>query len=298
MYVTLEPCCHYGKTGPCTEAIIPARIGRVVTAVVDPAEYVSGKGIARLRQNGIPVDVGICHQEALRLNAPFFKFAKTGLPWVILKWAQSRDGYLARIKSKNQQWISNPQSRRDAHRLRRRCQAILVGVNTIIEDDPRLTPRPSMGRCPLRIVLDSRLRIPLSSRVLDTRKFPTLIVTTRQGMDQTVVKAIQDKGVEILEFTHSQEQCDIRALLIDLGKRKIQQLLVEGGPTILNSFVKANLADSVRVYIAPMVLGNDGAAVLPDSVQALADPANLFEVQITRFEDDECIEGTIRPIDS
>jgi diaminohydroxyphosphoribosylaminopyrimidine deaminase/5-amino-6-(5-phosphoribosylamino)uracil reductase len=299
MFVTLEPCCHHGKTGPCADAIVAARIGRVVVAVVDPAEYVAGKGIDRLREAGIAVEVGVCGSEAARLNAPFFKFAKTGLPWIILKWAQSRDGFCARKKTDDTKWISNPQSRRDAHRIRRRCQAILVGVNTIIEDDPLLTPRPSMDKRPLRIILDSRLRIPVSSRVLDTAKFSTLIVTTRQGMkNHTAEEAIHNKGAEILERTNAQDQCDIRALLVELGKRKIQQLLVEGGPTILDRFIRSNLADAVRVYIAPMVLGKGGIAPISNCTKELANPANLYDAKIIRFEKDECIDGMIRPMES
>ena len=240
IFVTLEPCCHHGKTGPCTEAIIAAGIGRVVAAVGDPAAYVAGKGFARLRKAGIAVEVGLCGEDAARLNAPFFKFARTGLPWVILKWAQSRDGYLARKKAGKRRWISNAESRRDVHRLRRRCQAILVGVNTVIEDDPLLTPRPSMGKRPLRVIVDSRLRIPPSSRVLDTREFPTLVVTTKQGLqNRTALHAIREQGAEIVAVPARQGRCDLRAILAELGKRNIQQLLVEGGPTILDCFVRA-----------------------------------------------------------
>jgi diaminohydroxyphosphoribosylaminopyrimidine deaminase/5-amino-6-(5-phosphoribosylamino)uracil reductase len=297
MFVTLEPCCHHGKTGPCAEAIIAAGIGRVVAAVGDPAKHVAGKGFNQLRKAGIAVEVGLCRTDAAQLNSPFFKFAKSGLPWVVLKWAQSRDGYLARKKTGKRRWISNAESRRDVHRLRRRCQAILVGVNTVIDDDPQLTPRPSMGKRPLRVIVDSRLRIPLSSRVLDTRKFPTLVVTTREGLrNRTAIHAIRKQGAEIVAVPARDGRCDLRAMLAELGKRNIQQLLVEGGATLLDNFVRARQADAVCAYIAPMKLGCDGAAPLSESVRALADPARLQEPQVRRFDGDECVEGLIRPI--
>jgi diaminohydroxyphosphoribosylaminopyrimidine deaminase/5-amino-6-(5-phosphoribosylamino)uracil reductase len=296
MFVTLEPCCHQGKTGPCTEAIIATGIGRVVAAVGDPAEYVAGKGFARLRKAGIAVEVGVCRDEAAQLNAPFFKFAKTGLPWVILKWAQSRDGFLARKKIGKRRWISNTESRQDVHRLRRRCQAILVGVNTVIEDDPLLTPRPAMGKRPLRVIVDSRLRIPLSSRVLDTRKYPTLVVTTREGLrNRIAIHAIREQGAEIVAVPARDGRCDLKALLAELGKRNIEQLLVEGGATLLDNFVRARQADAVCAYMAPMKLGAEGAARLSESVRALADPARLQESHVRHFDGDECVEGLIRP---
>jgi diaminohydroxyphosphoribosylaminopyrimidine deaminase / 5-amino-6-(5-phosphoribosylamino)uracil reductase len=297
MFVTLEPCCHQGKTGPCTAAIIAAGIGRVVAAVGDPAEYVAGKGFTKLRKSGIAVEVGLCGADAAGLNAPFFKFAKTGLPWVILKWAQSRDGFCARKITDKARWISNPKSRRDVHRLRRRCQAILVGVNTVIEDDPQLTPRPAMGKRPLRVIVDSRLRIPLSSRVLDTRKFPTLVVTTREGLrNRTALHAIRERGAEIVAVPARDGRCDLKALLANLGKRNIEQLLVEGGATLLDNFVRARQADGICAYIAPMKLGHEGAAPLSESVLALADPARLQEPQVRRFDGDACVEGRIHSV--
>ncbi len=297
MFVTLEPCCHTGKTGPCTEAIIAAGIGRVVAAIGDPARHVAGKGFARLRKAGISVEVGLCDREATLLNAPFLHFARTGRPWVILKWAQSRDGFLAYKKTERQRWISNAQSRRAVHRLRRRCQAILVGVNTVIADDPLLIPRPALGKRPLRVIVDSRLRIPPYSRVLDARKFPTLVATARQGFwNRVAIRFIREKGVEIVSVPGREQHCDLGALLSELGKRGIQQLLVEGGPTILESFVKAKLADAVCIYIAPRKLGRKGDAPLSKSVRVLADPNRLYEAEVGRFGEDRCIKGLIRPV--
>ncbi|OHB68552.1 MAG: riboflavin biosynthesis protein RibD, partial [Planctomycetes bacterium RBG_13_62_9] len=179
MYVTLEPCCHQGKTGPCTQAIIAARVARVVAATQDPSEHANGKGLEQLRQAGIDVEVGVCEQEARLLNAPFFKYVTTGKSWVVLKWAQSIDGKLAYAdQSPEQRWITNEASRNDAHRLRRRVGAIVVGINTVLADDPTLTPRPSKGKRPMRVVLDDALKIPLGSRLLRTPKTSPVLVYT------------------------------------------------------------------------------------------------------------------------
>ena len=171
MYVTLEPCSHKGKTGPCTKALIEAGLAKVFIATKDPSKHANGKGIEQLKEAGIKVQTGICETQAKLLNAPFIKHASTGRCWVTLKWAQTIDGRVAgKNKSETQKWISNKLSRGDAHKLRRRSQAILVGINTILADNPLLTARPSKGRKPLRIVMDSFLKIPSDCRLLKSAK--------------------------------------------------------------------------------------------------------------------------------
>ena len=233
----------------------------------------AGKGIEKLRAAGIEVEVGLCEKEAAILNAPFFKFAKTNLPWVILKWAQSIDGKLAYADSKPNMASGSQieQSRKDAHDLRRRVQAILVGINTVIADDPLLTPRPARGKNPLRIVLDVDLRMPHDSKLLQTAKeFGLLVVTSHHSLKyrEEVAHHIIKQGGQVLPLPMADAQCDLNALLAELGKRQIQQLLVEGGPTVLASFLKQNLADEVRVYIAPKILGSAGAASIHRSYGA------------------------------
>ena len=233
MYVTLEPCCHQGKTGPCTEAIIDAKPARVVVATLDPAPHANGKGIEQLKQAGIQVEVGLREQEARELNAPFFKYATTGKCWVVLKWAQSLDGKLAYARQNDQQrWISNELSRKDAHKLRRRVGAVLVGINTVLADDPMLTPRPSKGKKPLRVVLDNTLKIPLKSRLLRTVKTSPVMVCTRQAAANAQSKhaeRITKRGAELLAYADHAEASNLHFVLEQLSLRGIQQVLVEGG---------------------------------------------------------------------
>ena len=258
MFVTLEPCCHYGKTGPCTDAIIAAKLKRVVIATIDPSKHANGKGIRQLRKADIKVDVGLCRGEARMLNAPFVKFAATGKAWVTLKWAQTIDSKLAWAKTGDRRrWISCEESRKDAHKLRRRAGAILAGINTVLKDDPLLTPRPSNGKKPLRVVLDSRLRIPLNCRLLATAKdVPVLIVTADNTLRTKVKKAkqIRRAGAELLGFPIGTKS-NLKFLLDRLSQRGVQRLLVEGGAAVIGSFLKENLADEIIVYIAPKVLG-------------------------------------------
>ncbi|HPC95646.1 MAG TPA: bifunctional diaminohydroxyphosphoribosylaminopyrimidine deaminase/5-amino-6-(5-phosphoribosylamino)uracil reductase RibD [Sedimentisphaerales bacterium] len=295
MYVTLEPCCHQGKTGPCTEAIVAGGIARVVVATLDPSPHASGKGIERLRQAGVAVEVGLCEEQARRLNAPFFKHITTGKCWVVLKWAQSLDGKLAYARQDPaRRWISNELSRKDAHRLRRRVGAILIGVNTVLADDPMLTPRPSKGRKPVRIVLDSTLRIPLKSRLLRTPKAsPVLVCTRRSALDANPKHAerIAKRGVELLACDGSSEACDLHSLLDELGRRGVQQVLVEGGPKVLASFLRQRLADEVCVYVAPKILGSQGAVEIAEPMALLTAAVGLDHVQIKAFAEDVRITG-------
>lgn len=268
MYVTLEPCCHFGKTGPCTDALIAAKLKKVIVAAIDPSKHANGKGIKQLRNAGIKVEVGLWQNKARILNAPFMIFAASAKTWVTLKWAQSIDGYLARTDKKR--WISNSQSRKDAHNLRRRAGAILVGINTVIEDDPLLTPRPDKGKKPLRIVLDNHLRIPLNCKLMKTaKKFPLLIVTLTASLRTKSGKAkrIIGSGAEIISCPTSGS--NLKFLLKLLAKRGIQHLLVEGGPSVITSFLKAGFADEIIIYVSPEKLGTKGKAQISQVTNSL-----------------------------
>ena len=294
MYVTLEPCCHHAKTGPCTEAIITAGVTKVVVAAIDPSKHAGGKGIEQLRNAGIEVQTGVCEQEARLLNAPFFKFAAAGKTWVILKWAQSIDGKVAYAETnRDRQWISGEQSRKDVHKLRRRVQAILVGINTVIADDPLLTARPSRGKKAVRIVLDSNLRVPLDCKLLATiKQAPVLILTTQQTLQANpeIVDKIARKGAEVLacpEEGHS----NLHFLLEELAKRNVSQLLVEGGPTVITSFLKEQLADEIIVYITPKMFGGKGGVGITEPMAELVEVVGLQHVDIERFGDDVRLSG-------
>ncbi len=295
LYVTLEPCCHEGKTGPCTQAIIDADLARVVAATGDPSAHACGKGLEQLRQAGVDVQVGLCEEEAQRLNAPFFKYVTTGKCWVVLKWAQSIDSKLACTEpAPEKRWISNELSRSDAHRLRRRVGAIVVGINTVLADDPLLTPRPSKGKRPLRVVLDRSLKIPLGCRLLRTIKTAPILICTGKaaaGANPKQVKRIQKKGAEVLTYDESAGGSNLRFFLDELGKRGVPQVLVEGGPHVLASFLQERLADEVCVYISPRILAAGGTADIGAALASLAQAVELQHVDIRAFGSDVRIKG-------
>jgi len=294
MYVTLEPCCHEGKTGPCTKAIIEAKVKKVVAATIDPSAHANGKGIEELRGAGIEVEVGVCEKAARVLNAPFIKYASTGRPWVTLKWAQTIDGKTAWVTTGDERrWISNELSRKDAHGLRRRAQGILVGVNTILADDPMLTPRPPRGRKPLRIVLDTNLRIPLTCRLLKTAgHHPTMVVAGEESIRANAEKAerIKGKGAELMGVPAVEGRCDLEYLLRALGERDVRHVVVEGGATVIAAMLRANLADEVCVYISPRILGAQGGSGISESLQQAAG-TELREAETMRFGEDIRLSG-------
>jgi diaminohydroxyphosphoribosylaminopyrimidine deaminase/5-amino-6-(5-phosphoribosylamino)uracil reductase len=294
MYVTLEPCCHQGKTSPCTDAIIAAGLARVVVATTDPSEHAGGKGLDILRDSGIDVQTGVCEKEARLLNAPFIKFAATGKCWVILKWAQSIDGKVARARGEGERrYISNELSRKDVQSLRRRVGAVLVGVNTVLSDDPLLTARPDKGKQPTRIVLDSHLRIPLDCKLLTTaKKAPVMILTSTEAVQSEPAKRdqITEKGAEVLVYPHT-GRSNLHFLLDELSSRGVSQLLVEGGPTVITSFLREGLADQVVVYITPKILGGSASVGISSAMAELTEGFDLHCVDTRRFGDDVCLTG-------
>ncbi|MGZ3379143.1 MAG: bifunctional diaminohydroxyphosphoribosylaminopyrimidine deaminase/5-amino-6-(5-phosphoribosylamino)uracil reductase RibD, partial [Isosphaeraceae bacterium] len=255
LYVTLEPCCHHGKTPPCTDAILQAGIAKVVAAIRDPFPRVDGGGLAILRSAGVAVDLGLQAGTAAELNAPYLKRVATGLPYITAKWAMTLDGKTA-VASGDSQWISAPGSRSLVHQLRGRMDAILVGIGTVLADDPQLTARPAGLRTAARIVLDSKALLPLNSRLVQTaHEVPVLVAVSRQAPADRR-HALEARGCEVVVFP-GETRVPIMALLAELGQRAMTNLLVEGGGKVLGSFLEAGQVDEVEAYIAPILEGGD-----------------------------------------
>lgn len=289
MYVTLEPCSHHGKTPPCTGRIIAAGIRRVVVAVSDPNPLVNGRGIEALRASGIEVTVGVLEAEARQANEIFFKYIQTRLPFVELKLAQSMDGKIA-TRTGDSKWISGEESRVAVHRLRRRLAAILVGVQTVISDDPLLTVRHVTGPNPVRIVLDGQGRIPLTAKLLHDGG-RTIVATAT--MDGSKEKALLELGVEVWRLPKNGDLIDLHALLHRLGEAQIDSLLVEGGGDTAASFLEADLVDKVSLFIAPIIIGGRDAvpAVGGNGSGRVADALHLARVSVSHCGPDMMVVG-------
>ncbi len=262
MYVTLEPCCHQGKTPPCTDAISAAGIARVVSAMGDPDPQVAGGGVEALRGAGVQVDVGVCGPEAEQLLRAYCKLRKTKRPWVICKWAQTSDGYLA-LPPGSGRWVSCPESRRRVHEIRSWCDGVLVGISTVLSDDPLLTDRsgrPRVRGVLRRIVLDSRLRLPTDSKLIATAAEAPVIVATVAGArvaEPQAAQVLSAGGAELLELPVRDTGVDIAALLDELGRREFTYLLVEGGARVLSRFIESGLADELLVFVSPQTAGTE-----------------------------------------
>ncbi len=257
MYVTLEPCCHYGKTPPCTDAIIAAGIARVVVGLVDPFEQVAGRGIARLREAGIEVVVGVGAAKIRRQLAAYLKLQTQAKPWVILKWAQTLDGRVA-TRTGQSRWISGEAARRRVHELRGWCDGIAVGAGTVAADDPLLTNRSGQGRTPTRVILDDRLRTPADAQVIRTiDAAAVLVATTHEALAarREHADALVAAGAEVVALDACDEGVDPDALLAELGRRRWTRLLVEGGPGVAGSLLRAAAVDELWVFLAPRLLG-------------------------------------------
>lgn len=286
LYVTLEPCAHHGRTPPCTDAVIAAGIRRVVIGTRDPNPRVPGDGTARLRTAGIAVTSDVLQAECDALIAPFRKHVTTGLPWVTVKLAASLDGRIA-TSTGDSRWITGEDSRRFVHRLRAEHDAILVGAETVIRDDPELTCRLRGGRNPLRIILDGRLRLPVRARVLTkTRSAATLIVAS-QHASVTKIRQIEARGVEVLRLPGSAGQVPVRRVLRALGQRGVMSVLIEGGATVAGAAVAARLVDQVLVFFAPKLIGGDGRPMLgPLGVRRVQQALRLGRLTVRRFASD------------
>lgn len=255
LFVTLEPCCHFGKTPPCTRAVIAAGIRRVYVAMGDPAAHVNGQGLRELRESGIEVHVGLLESEARRLVSPFVQLMTGGRPWFHAKWAMSLDGKIA-TRTGHSQWISGESSRAVVHQLRGRMDAILVGIGTVLADDPLLTARPAGPRVATRVVLDSQARLPINAQLVRTVvQAPVLVVTTSAApVDRC--QSLRDAGVEILQIEADPgDRPSLPILAAELGRRRLTNILVEGGSQVLGALFDAGLIDEVHAFISPKLIG-------------------------------------------
>jgi diaminohydroxyphosphoribosylaminopyrimidine deaminase / 5-amino-6-(5-phosphoribosylamino)uracil reductase len=293
LYVTLEPCCHHGRTAPCTGAIIAAGVAEVHYATDDPDPNVAGGGRRALEAAGIRVIAGEGEAEAQRVNEAFFKHRTTGLPFVIAKFAASLDGRIA-AASGDSRWVSGPETREWSHNLRTRIDAILAGSSTIVVDDPVLTARPDgkdAARQPLRVVVDTRGRVPPMAQVF-TGPAKTLVATS-DAAPADWRAALEARGAEVVAFPVEGRHIDLRAVLIELGKRDVLTLLVEGGGVILGSFFDSGLVDKVHAVIAPMIVGaaDAPAAVAGEGADRMADALRLRNVAVERLGEDILVTG-------
>lgn len=284
-YVTLEPCCHWGRTPPCADALIAAGLRRVVVGVEDPDPRVAGGGVARLRHAELTVDVGLCEAEAAEVNAGFFSRVRLGRPLVTLKLATSLDGRIATASGESR-WITGPAARDRTHRLRAEHDAILVGTGTALADDPQLTCRlPGLEhRSPVRIVLDRQLRLPLSARLIaEARQVPTWLITPLSG-DPGKQQQLRGAGVEIIDGApDAGGQLDLAAALRRLGERGLTRLLVEGGGRLAAALLRAGLVDRLVWLHAPLLLGGDGVPAVGTLGYGALDAAPRFDLLSTEI---------------
>lgn len=295
LYVTLEPCCHHGKTPPCTDAIVRAGIRRVVAAMLDPFPQVAGRGAALLRAAGVAVQFGPGEEPARRQNAPYLKLLATGRPYVHAKWAMSLDGKIATATG-NSKWISGDASRRRVHELRGRMDAIVIGGGTARADDPLLTVRPPGPRTPIRIVLSRSGALSPESRLVKTVADAPVWLATSIAPDSLPATRLRASGCEVLGIPNTDPLSMVEALLDELGRRRLTNVLVEGGSALLGSFRDAGAIDEVHVFVAPRLLGGT-AALTPvggQGVERVADAMPLAEWEIERLGGDVLLHGRVR----
>lgn len=294
IYVTLEPCAHYGKTPPCVDLIIEKKFKKVVIGMLDPNELVAGKSIEKLKNHGIEVVVGVKEEECKKMNEIFIRYITSKIPFVVLKSGISLDGKIATY-SGNSKWITSKESREDAQNLRNRLNSIMVGVNTIITDDPELTCRINNEKKLIRIVVDTKLRIPLDSKVIKNNDKQTIVATTISS-DEEKKKTLRDLGVKVIEVSEKNNKVNLKELVKKLGQEGIDSILVEGGGTLNFSALEEKIVDKVIFYIAPKILGgeNSKSCIAGLGFSELNDAVNLKDISYRKVSEDLVVEGYIK----
>ena len=294
LYINLEPCIHYGKTPPCAPEVIEAEVKRIFIGMEDPNPLVKGKGIATLKRAGLEVHVGILEKECQKLNEAFYKYIVKKEPFIILKIAATLDGKIA-TRSGDSKWISNEASRQIVHRFRDQVDGIVVGIGTILKDDPFLTARIKKGRDPFRIILDSQLRIPEEAKVIENSPSKTIIATTEMA-PKDKVERLEKKGVRILTLDSKEGRVDLRSCLSRLGEMGIMSLMVEGGSQVYGSFLDEGLIDKLLLFLSPKLIGDSQALGIfgGNGVGTLKEAVLLTDLKIKRSGGDILIEGYVK----
>ena len=294
IYVTLEPCSHYGKTPPCVDRIIENKISKVVIGTLDPNPLVAGRGVKKLKDFGIEVVVGVLEEECKRVAEVFMKYIITKEPFVVLKTAMTLDGKIA-TESGESKWITCEESRKEVHKLRNELSAIMVGVNTVIKDNPELTCRIEGGRNPIRVIVDSKLRIPIKSKVINDKLARTIIATTEDASKEKI-NELNSLGVEVLVAKAKEGRVDLQDLMIKLGESNIDGILLEGGGNLSFSALGEGIVDKLQVYIAPKIIGGEKSKtpVGGRGVEKLSEAIFLKNMTTSYVGEDILIQGYLK----
>lgn len=294
IYVTLEPCCHYGKTPPCTEALIQAGIKKVYIGNKDPNPKVAGGGIRILKEHGIEVETGILKEECKALNDIFFHYIQSDIPYIALKYAMTLDGKIATAGGESK-WITGDDAREHVHQLRHRYAAIMVGIGTVLADDPMLNARIPNGNDPVRVICDSKLRIPEQSQIVQTANQIKTIIATISN-DEEKIKKLEQKGITIIKTTSENDRVNLRQLLKQLRQLEIDSVLIEGGGILNESLIKSGCVHKVYAYIAPKLFGGEKAKtpVEGEGIKKISDAIVFDELKATKLGSDILLEGKVK----
>lgn len=296
LYVNLEPCNHEGRTPPCTQAILRSGIKRVVAGMRDPNPRVTGGGLAFLKTQGLDVSVGVCEDACRRLNEIFIKYATTSLPFVILKCAATLDGCIA-TRTGDSKWITNSLSRHFAHELRHSVDAIMVGIGTVLKDNPQLTTRLEgrRGSDPVRVVLDTKLTMPPDAQVLHLTSDSDTLIVTGSAAPAEKRRMLERPGVRFLALKHEEGQIDLTSLVRELGGMGITSVLIEGGSRVNSSALKAGIVDKIYMFYGPKICGGNGIPVCRGTgVNLMNESMQVTDISVRRFADDVMIEGYLK----
>lgn len=293
IYVTLEPCAHYGKTPPCVDLIIEKKFKKVVIGMLDPNSLVAGKSIEKLKEHGIEVVVGVKEEECKKINEIFIKYITSKIPFVILKSGISLDGKIATYTGKSK-WITSEESRQDSQNLRNRVHSIMVGVNTVIADDPELTCRINEEKKLIRIIVDTNLRIPMDSKVIVNEDKLTVVATSINSNEKKK-QELRDLGIKVIEVSEKKNKVDLKELMKALGNEGIDSILIEGGGTLNFSALEEKIVDKVIFYVAPKIIGGEKSksCIAGTGFSELEEAPNLKDISYRKIGEDLVVEGYI-----